>query len=84
MKDKLIDKIDHLLKTYEDDEFILSKLENYIINDLPNNLLIQKKNQIDRVERKSRLINSQDKFIQDFLSKNLYFFSNTSEIFFLL
>lgn len=81
MEDRLKNQISILYTQYKDDEFILNKLENYI-NELPNFLIVQKKNELNRKERKERLINSQDKFIQYFLTNNLYFFSPASEIFF--
>ena len=81
MEDRLKNQISLLYEQYKNDEYILNKLENYI-NELPNLLILQKKNEVTRKERKERLINSQDKFIQNFLNNNLYFFSQASEIFF--
>lgn len=81
MEDRLKNQISFLYEQYKNDEYILNRLENYI-NDLPNLLILQKKNEVTRKERKERLINSQDKFIQNFLNNNLYFFSQASEIFF--
>ena len=82
MENKLKNQISSLYNEYKDDEYLLNKLNNYIINELPQYLNLQKKLHGERNERKNRLTDHQDKFINNFLTQNLYFFSPASEIFF--
>jgi len=78
----LNNKITILFEEYKDDVIILNKLIHHINNELPNLLSNTKKLQISRDNRKQLLQDAHDKFVKEFISKNIYFYSNTSEIFF--
>ncbi len=75
-------KITELYNQYKNDEFILSKLTNYINNDLPLLLINCKKQKKIREDRRELLIEAHNKFVKEFINKNIYFYSSTTEIFF--
>lgn len=74
--------IGHLFHEYRDDNLLLNKMTNYIKNDLPILLINTKKVQKTREDRKLLLQEAHDKFVKQFISRNIYFYCNTSEIFF--
>lgn len=82
-KNNIIDKISELYDSYEDDEYMTQKLENYIINQLPTILVNMKQAQQHRVNRIEELTQEQDAFIQSFLSNNQYFYVSTTNNFFM-
>ena len=78
----LNNKINDLFEEYKNDNIILNKLIHHINIELPALLINTKKLQKSRDDRKLLLQDAHDKFVKEFISKNIYFYSNTSEIFF--
>lgn len=77
----LHDKIDNLLEKYSKNEYVLGKLNNYILNVLPNILEEAEQNNIQRIERKNKLIENSDIFVEKFLRVNKYFYCQRNELF---
>jgi len=71
-----------VIKKYENDEYMLRRIEKHITKYLPNILHLEFNNYEKRVNRNTFLLNEQQIFIQIFLSKNRYFFLNTNELFY--
>jgi hypothetical protein len=80
---ELHNKIDELYDAYKDDNIIVQKLNNYIINELPTILSNTKQSIINRKNRKLLLQEAHDIFVKQFINNNKYFYCNTSEIFFI-
>ena len=80
---ELYSKIDSLLEKYKNNEYILSKLNNFIVNILPFTLESYNKNQIERENRKNKLIVEKDEFTERFLLKNLCSYCSHNELFIL-
>ncbi len=74
--------VEQLYEKYENDEYILNKLIQYIDQDLSASLINAKNLQITRENRKQLLTEKHDKFVKDFISRNIYFYCSTTEIFF--
>jgi hypothetical protein len=74
--------INELYEKYKHNSTILNKLTNHITNDLPIILNNAKNIQQSRDDRKILLQEAHDKFVKQFISRNIYFYCNTSEIFF--
>ena len=81
-KTKILHSIKELFEKYENDTYMVGKLESYILNQLPNILQNIKNNQIDRKNRLEEMTNEQDMFIQQFLHNNQYFFVMATNTFF--
>jgi len=80
--ESLNQKLSELYEEYKNDEYILKKLVNHINNELPIYLSNTKKQQKVREDRRSLLTEGHDKFVNDFVNKNTYFYCSTTEIFF--
>lgn len=76
-------KIDSLIDKYSNNEYILTKLNNYILNVLPNILEESHQVNIQRIERKNKLIENSDIFVEKFLRVNKYFYCQRNELFML-
>tara|TARA_Y100000591_G_C21854244_1_gene713929 strand:+ start:10463 stop:11971 length:1509 start_codon:yes stop_codon:yes gene_type:complete len=76
-------KIDELYNKYSDNSNILSKLNQYILIDMPNLLDNIQKNLISKENRRLSLQNAFDKFSNNFIQSNQFFYCITSEIFFI-
>lgn len=63
-------KIDELLETYKDEPYVLSRLETFIMNHLPNSLAYANELQKERTERRERLLSSGDVFTERFIATN--------------
>ena len=78
---KLHEILDDLIKKYKDNEYVSTRLSNYIERTLPGlleyNVIIQKQ----RTDKKRQLTNDHEEFISRFLNKNEYFYSSYSELF---
>jgi hypothetical protein len=74
-------KIDCLIDKYNNNDYILGKLNNYILNVLPNMLEEAHQSNIQRIERKNKLIENSDIFVEKFLRVNKYFYCNRNELF---
>lgn len=74
-------KIDELISQYEGDEYIMNRLRTFIIHQLPSSLSCAKVLHEERNKRKFNLSVSGDKFIEDFLAANKYFYCSKQELF---
>jgi len=74
--------IDNLYNQYKDNEHILSKLQNWIVVQLPKKLDNDNTRKIERIERKRILVETQVKFTRKFLKKHIYFYIPSTEMFF--
>ena len=74
--------INELYTKYKDNEYVLSKLVNWIQIQLPKKLELENTRKIERNERKKHLIESQERFTRKFLKKHLYFYIPSTEMFF--
>jgi len=79
---KCSDTLTELFKKYENSEYMLQRINNHIINYLPNTLDNEFKNYEKRVNRNNFLSNEQQIFIQVFLSKNQYFYLPNNNFFY--
>lgn len=79
---ELNETINNLYTKYEDNEFILSKLANWIQIQLPKKLEVENTRKIERAERKKQLTESQTLFTRKFLKKHLYYYIPSTEMFF--
>ena len=79
--DNLKHTVEKLYEKYENDEYILTKLIQYIDHDLSASLINAKSLQISRENRKQLLTEKHDKFVKDFITRNIYFYCSTTEIF---
>lgn len=76
------EKIEYLLKKYENNEYIKNKLANHILNQLSDMLENADANNIKREERKQKLESNQLAFTNSFLNRNNYFHIANTDIFF--
>jgi hypothetical protein len=74
--------IDALFRKYENDDYMILKIHNYVCNQLPNILENTKNAQLKRVVRNEEMMNEQESFIQTFLTNNIYLYVPSSERFF--
>lgn len=77
----LHDMIDMLYKKYNNNEYVLTRMRTFILNQLPNSLSSANELYIERNKRKTELSVCGDKFIEDFLSLHSYYYCNRMEIF---
>lgn len=78
----LNETVNDLYSKYQDNEYILSKLANWIQVQLPKKLENENNRKIERVERKKHLLESQQEFTRKFLKKHLYYYIPSTEMFF--
>jgi hypothetical protein len=81
-QEKCVNIITDLFKKYENNDYMLQRINNHIINYLPNTLDNEFKNYEIRQTRNTFLTNEQQIFIQVFLSKNQYFYLPYNNIFY--
>lgn len=79
---KCLNSLNELFKKYQDSEYMLQRINNHIVNYLPNTLESEFKNREKRVIRNNFLTNEQQIFIQVFLSKNQYFYLSNNNFFY--
>jgi hypothetical protein len=77
-----INTINGLYDKYENNPYMLSKINNYVVNQLPTILENINANHIERQTRIDELTQNQDQFIDSFLNNNRYFYISTTENFF--
>jgi len=82
LHNKCINTLSDLLNKYENSEYMLQRINNHIVNYLPNTLDIEFKNYEKRINRNTFLTNEQQIFIQVFLSKNQYFYLSNNNFFY--
>jgi hypothetical protein len=71
-----------LINKYKNDDYMLQRINNHIINYLPNTLDNELKNYEKRLNRNNYLMCEQQIFIQVFLSKNQYYYLNSNNFFY--
>jgi len=76
-----IKQLEQLLDLYKDDEYMLQRIDTYIMKILPNSLEQSKKNHIERINRKDKLLLEEDLFIERFHSKNHYSYCSNLDLF---
>jgi ribulose 1,5-bisphosphate carboxylase large subunit-like protein len=82
IEEKCSETIKGLIDKYKDDEYMIQRVYNHIVNYLPNTLDNEFKNHEKRVNRNNYLTNEQQIFIQVFLSKNKYFYLQNNNFFY--
>ena len=75
-------KIDEIYEKYAENEYMLTKIDNYICQQLPSIFNNIEEIHIERTTRIRSLSTEQDNFIQYFLNNNQYFYVPTTELFF--
>ena len=73
--------IDDLIQKYKENDYVSSRLVNYIENLLPAALESDALIHRQREERKKQLLSFKDEFTTRFLHKNKYFYSSQTELF---
>jgi hypothetical protein len=79
---EITNAIDVFYSKYESNKYMLSKIHNYIVNQLPvvfENMENQHKERQNRIDE---LTQNQDQFIEYFLNNNQYFYVQTTSNFF--
>ena len=71
--EKCINTINELFDKYKNNTYMLQRINNHIVNYLPNTLEHELSNYESRIIRNNYLSSNQQIFIQVFLSKNKYF-----------
>ena len=79
--DQIHTKLDQLYALYEDNPYLLSKIENYVLVQLPKYIQTSKEKKEAQTERKKEMMEIQDKFSRNFMNNNPYFYINSTEIF---
>lgn len=82
LEKKCIDTLKELLVKYKDSNYMITRINNHILNYLPNTLENEMKNYEKRVNRNNFLTNEQNTFIQVFLSKNRYYYLFNNNFFY--
>jgi hypothetical protein len=82
IKTKCEESIQKLLLKYKDDDYMIQRIHNNIVNYLPITLDYELKNHEKRVIRNNFLTNEQQIFIQVFLSKNQYYYLPNNNYFY--
>jgi hypothetical protein len=74
--------IEELFKKYENNDYMIQRIQSHVTNYLPNTLDNEYKNHEKRIIRNNYLTNEQQIFIQVFLSKNQYFYLSNNNTFY--
>ena len=85
MTDKKIDcldAVDKFFKIYKDNEYMLQRIFNHIVLNLPNTLENEAKNYEKRINLNTYLTEEQQIFMQVFLSKNNYYYLPNNNFFY--
>lgn len=77
----LHDKIDELNIKYNNNEYVLGRLRTFVLTQLPGFLSSAESQNIERIKRKSQLLANGDKFFEEFIAVNKYYFCSRLEIF---
>ena len=82
IKEKCLASLDNLFKKYENNEYMLQRIHNHVVNYLPSVLDNELKNHEKRINRNMYLTNEQQIFIQVFLNKNQYYYLPNNNCFY--
>ena len=74
--------IEHLYEKYENDLYMVSKINHYIANQLPHLLETISESRIKSQQRNIEHSDEQDKFMYRFLSSHKYYYHSTNERYF--
>ena len=77
-----INALHELFTKYENNDYMLQRINNHLVHYLPNTLDNELKNYEKRINRNNFLTNEQQIFIQVFLSKNQYFYLPNNNFFY--
>lgn len=69
-----LDSVDKFFQIYKDNDYMLQRIYNHIVINLPNTLENEAKNYEKRINLNSYLSEEQQVFMQVFLSKNNYYY----------
>ena len=75
------DTIDMLVKKYSGNEYVLKRMDNYIVNILPGLLENANKNNNERHKRKQELSCKSKEYINKFMLTNKYYYCCQNELF---
>jgi hypothetical protein len=81
-KAKCYESVKTLYQKYAENDYMLQRIYNHIVNYLPNTLENEYKNFEQRQNRNSYLTNEQQVFIQVFLSKNQFYYLPSNNFFY--
>lgn len=79
--DHQIEKLKELHSLYANDEYVLQRLDTYIMRLLPSALSQAMETHTERTHRRERLLADEDAFSERFLSRNRYYFCQRPELF---
>ena len=82
LKIKCTDSINNLIDKFENNEYMLQRIHNHIVNYLPNTLNYELQNYEKRLNRNTYLTHEQQIFMQIFLHKNSYFYLPNNNCFY--
>jgi hypothetical protein len=82
LKLKCLKTINDLFEKYQENNYMLQRIHNHIVNYLPNTLSNECKLNEERITRNNYLSNEQQIFIQVFLSKNQFFYLSNNNFFY--
>jgi hypothetical protein len=71
-----------IFEMYKDNEYMVQRINNHIRTILPNTLETEYENYNERLIRNNTLLVDQETFIKVFLSKNQYFYLNSTNCFY--
>lgn len=74
-------KIDELNFKYENNDYVLGRLHTFIMNQLPTFLASAETLHLERTKRKADLSANGDKFFEEFIAVNKYYYCGRLEIF---
>lgn len=81
-KEKCFENIHSLFDRYNDNAYMIQRLQYHLLNILPSTLENEDKNHVKRLERTNFLSHEQKIFIQVFLSKNRYYYLTNNNCFY--
>lgn len=77
-----LESVDKFFQIYKDNDYMLQRVYNHMINILPNTLENEAKNYEKRINLNSYLSEEQQVFMQVFLSKNNYYYLSNNGFFY--
>lgn len=80
--DKSLQVITELYNKYENDNYMITKMDHYITNQLPNLFNSIQNQREESIKKNQEKMNDQDLFIQNFLHKHSYYYIQSTEKFF--
>lgn len=81
-KQQCLQSLETLFEKYDNDEYMLTRLQNHLIHYFPKVLENEQKNHERRQNRMNYLTNEQQIFIQVFLSKNQFYYLPNNNYFY--